>query len=64
MQLIAEGRSFDVSQVSDSHLVFRDPVELPECDAVLGIQIDDHEILDVIHLLDGANKASKSARYW
>ncbi len=54
MRLLVEGRSFEVSQVSDSHVVFRVPVDLPECDAELVIQIDDHEIRDVIHLLDGS----------
>ena len=55
LKLIVGDHTYDLGQVGPELVIFRNPVSLPPCDAVLVMTIDGHEQRSNIRLLDGAS---------
>ena len=62
LKLIVGDQTYDLGQVGPELVIFRDPVSLPPCDAVLIMTIDGHEQRSNIRLLDGASPDNRITR--
>lgn len=62
LRLRVEGCDFALAQVGPDFVVFRRPVELPACEALLTMSVDGIERTEIVQLVDGTQPFDTSAR--